>query len=107
MSRQSYTIHRDEVLYPNPETFNSKRWISGDGPVPKPANIGFSLFGTGRRTCLGIHLAGMELRLVAVEIFSECKGVRLAPTATWETTQPGELLIAPVRICRLERRRLT
>ncbi|RHZ67969.1 cytochrome P450 [Aspergillus thermomutatus] len=96
VSTQSYTIHRNEVLYPNPEAFNAKRWILGDGPISNPANIGFSPFGTGSRTCLGIHLAWMELRLAAAEFFRECKGVRLAPTATWETMKPENyFLIAP------------
>ncbi|KAJ5382079.1 uncharacterized protein N7496_004507 [Penicillium cataractarum] len=98
VSTQSYTIHRDENIFPDPETFDASRWLRGneEGGVSSQAQAGFSPFGAGARTCLGIHLAYMELRLAAAEFFRQCRGVTLAPGVTWETMKPENFfLIAP------------
>lgn len=39
-------------------------------------------FGAGARTCLGINVAQMEIRLATAEFFRECAGARLAPSTT-------------------------
>ena len=96
VSTQSYTIHLDETLYPDPETFDAIRWLSGNGRDPDAAKQGLSPFGHGSRGCLGIHLAWMKLRLAAAGFFRECRGVRLAPSATWESMKPENyFLISP------------
>ncbi|KAL3495450.1 cytochrome P450 [Aspergillus germanicus] len=98
VSTQSYTIHRDENIFPDPETFDASRWLPGKegGGVSSQAQAAFSPFGAGARTCLGIHLAYMELRLAAAEFFRQCTGVRLAPSVSWETMKPENyFLIAP------------
>ncbi|KAL4933240.1 cytochrome P450, partial [Aspergillus undulatus] len=100
VSTQSWTVHRDESIYPNPDEFDVSRWLEEDGEgkgmrasLPQSA---FSPFGAGSRICLGIHLAEMELRLAAAQFFRECRGVRLAGDMTWETMKPGNFfLIAP------------
>ncbi|OJJ66764.1 hypothetical protein ASPBRDRAFT_188188 [Aspergillus brasiliensis CBS 101740] len=96
VSTQSYTIHRDEGLYPDPETFDATRWLGGDGHGSEAARQGLSPFGYGARICLGMHLAWMELRLAAAEFFRECRGVRLASGTTRESMKPENyFLIAP------------
>ncbi|GKZ20209.1 hypothetical protein AbraIFM66951_002951 [Aspergillus brasiliensis] len=96
VSTQSYTIHRDEGLYPDPETFDATRWLGGDGHGSEAARQGLSPFGYGARICLGMHLAWMELRLAAAEFFRECRGVRLASGTTRESMKPQNyFLIAP------------
>ncbi|KAL3462838.1 cytochrome P450 [Aspergillus heterothallicus] len=102
VSTQSWTIHRDETIFPDPERFDVARWLPGkDGEesaerMASQAQAAFSPFGAGARICLGIHLAYMELRLAAAEFFRECRGVRLAPSATWESMEPENyFLIAP------------
>ncbi|KAL4916727.1 cytochrome P450 [Aspergillus aurantiobrunneus] len=93
VSTQSYTIHRDEQIFPSPDVFDVTRWL---GDMPGPAQLAFSPFGTGARTCLGIHLAYMELRLAAAEFFRECRGVKLAEETTPESMRPENyFLIAP------------
>lgn len=42
-------------------------------------------FGAGTRSCAGIYLARMELRIAAATFFRECSGARLAPSATAES----------------------
>lgn len=97
VSTQSWTIHRDENIFPNPDVFDASRWLkSEDTNSQSVSQMAFSPFGAGARTCLGIHLAYMELRLAATEFFRECRGVKLAGDITWETMKPENyFLIAP------------
>ncbi|GFF77359.1 hypothetical protein CNMCM6936_002355 [Aspergillus lentulus] len=95
VSTQSYTIHRDKNIFPDPEVFKLQRWLGEDDT--KCMETAFSPFGAGARTCLGIHLAYMELRLAVAEFFRHCRGTKLAEDITWETMKPENyFLIAPV-----------
>lgn len=97
VSTQSWTIHRDENLFPNTETFDVSPWLPGSNQVSDKAKAAYSPFGVGARNCVGIRLAWMELRLAAAEFFRECKGVRLSPRATPESMKPENYFtIAPV-----------
>ncbi|CAJ2511266.1 Uu.00g068910.m01.CDS01 [Anthostomella pinea] len=83
----SYCLHRDPNLYPEPEEFNVSRWLASTSADDKyrlseAGKHAFSPFGGGSRSCLGVHLAYMELRLSAAEFFRVCRGARLAPSAT-------------------------
>jgi cytochrome P450 len=42
-------------------------------------------FGAGTRSCAGIYLARMELRIAAAMFFRECPGAKLAASATPES----------------------
>ncbi|TGO09964.1 hypothetical protein BTUL_0149g00430 [Botrytis tulipae] len=72
---QSYTIHRDPEIYPEPESFNPQRWL---GPKSDDFKTAHHPFGAGSRTCIGLHLARMEMHLVLAKLFRECKGIRIA-----------------------------
>lgn len=72
--------------------FRPERYLDGkmDGKAV------FAPFGSGSRTCLGIHLAYMELRLAAATFFRECAGVKLADVTTPESMEIVQyFLIAP------------
>lgn len=97
VSTQSYTFHRDSTLYPNPEEFDPSRWLPGENQASEYARLAMSPFGSGSRSCLGIHLAWMELRLATAKFFLQCRGVKLAPTVTEQSMEPQHyFLIAPV-----------
>ncbi|KAL1603476.1 hypothetical protein SLS60_005063 [Paraconiothyrium brasiliense] len=62
---QAYSMHRDPVVYPEPERFNPSRWESPSIEM-KDA---WMPFGGGARICIGLHLAQMELRIATAKFF--------------------------------------
>tara|TARA_R110002003_G_scaffold206_28_gene15938 strand:+ start:9402 stop:10298 length:897 start_codon:yes stop_codon:yes gene_type:complete len=113
---QAFTFHRDPQIWSNPLTsvslpalvatltlsrFDPQRWISSkEGYAAEAhsstAKTAFHPFGVGARSCIGIHLARMELRYAVAFFFRECKGVRLAPSTTPESMEfENFFLIAP------------
>ncbi|KAJ5401140.1 hypothetical protein N7465_011629 [Penicillium sp. CMV-2018d] len=67
VSTQSYSLHRDPTIFPDPYTFNPERW---ENPTKEMKDISIP-FGGGSRICIGLHLARMELRLGSVLYFRE------------------------------------
>ncbi|KAH7146882.1 cytochrome P450 monooxygenase [Dactylonectria estremocensis] len=92
INTQAFSLHRDPLTYNDPLEFRPERYLDGkmDGKAV------FAPFGSGSRTCLGIHLAYMELRLAAATFFRECAGVKLADVTTPESMEIVQyFLIAP------------
>lgn len=44
----------------------------------------YNPFMLGSRSCIGVHLAKMELRLAIAKFFRECRGARLGKAMTEE-----------------------
>ncbi|KAI1338388.1 cytochrome P450 [Xylariaceae sp. FL0016] len=82
VSTQAYSLHRDPNLYPEPEKFKPERFMSAEGEFEAPAKGTTMPFGGGTRTCLGIHLAKLELSHGATYFFREMRGAKLAPQTT-------------------------
>ncbi|KAI9716070.1 MAG: hypothetical protein M1828_000481 [Chrysothrix sp. TS-e1954] len=82
---QAYTMHRLKAVWgKDVELFKPERWLADGGSLQKQVGDAFSPFGAGSRTCLGIHLAWMELRLAVATLFRECRGMKLAEEMTQE-----------------------
>lgn len=58
----TYPSLRDPEVYPNPDTFDPERWISGDAEVKGAKN--WLVFGTGPHYCLGQVFAQLNLALL-------------------------------------------
>lgn len=102
VSTQSYSLHRDSDLFPDPEKFIPSRWLQSSRVETKyrltsAAKAAFNPFGMGSRTCLGVRLAYMELRLAAAEFFRRISPVaRLVPSASAKCMEmENYFLIAP------------
>lgn len=73
-----WAIHRDEALYPDPESYNPDRWLDPKYPsyrepltqYPNVAN--YSCFGFGRRICPGMHIAERSLNILVARIAWAC-----------------------------------
>ena len=101
VTTQSYSLHRDPNLFPEPYEFKPSRWQASTESgnrfkLSEAAKSVYTPFGAGSRACLGIHLAYMELRLSVAEFFRRCPGARLAPSITPESMRlENFFLIAP------------
>lgn len=49
---QNYTVHRNEVAFPDPEAFIPERWLDPKGEDLRKA--AFNAFSVGQRSCIGI-----------------------------------------------------
>ncbi|ROW03868.1 hypothetical protein VPNG_07307 [Cytospora leucostoma] len=61
---QTYSLHRDPVIFPQPHHFDPDRWLRGTPEMRKA----LSPWGFGSRICMGMHLAYIEFRLVIAAV---------------------------------------
>ncbi|KIW62481.1 hypothetical protein PV04_10654 [Phialophora macrospora] len=72
VSSMPYTLHRNPVVFPNPEAFLPTRWLpshTSDEQL-KEMHRWFWAFGSGGRMCIGSHLATQEIKLLVASIYS-------------------------------------
>ncbi|KAK4981041.1 hypothetical protein LTR28_007969 [Elasticomyces elasticus] len=92
VSTQAFTMHRDPSIFVDPERFDPSRW---ERPTQEMKDA-YSPFGAGSRTCIGMHLAMLELLLGAFIFFKRCPEAVLAPATTDESMEfVNYFLIAP------------
>lgn len=57
VSAQAYSLHRNEDVFPDPETWSPMRWVTCDKDERERMLRWFWAFGSGGRMCIGNHLA--------------------------------------------------
>lgn len=70
VNMQPWTLHRDPVLFEDPETWNPERWLIDDEDKLKLMNKQLMTFGAGVRMCLGMNLAVEEMKLLVSATYS-------------------------------------
>ncbi|GAP91299.1 putative cytochrome P450 oxidoreductase [Rosellinia necatrix] len=61
-----YASHRDESLFPDPESFKPERWL--DPESRSKAQSGFIPFSAGARSCLGRNITYLEQTMVLASL---------------------------------------
>lgn len=69
------------------------RWLNPNSLTPEQ-KISFCPFGAGTRTCIGLHLARMELRLATALMFKKCPELRLDGTMEDSTMEMQHFFLA-------------
>lgn len=64
-------IHRDPAVWPRADEFVPERWLAAQGDPLYPTKDAWRAFSTGSRSCIGMELAMMELKLVAALVCRE------------------------------------
>lgn len=79
-SMTSYLQHRDERIFPSPDTFKPERWLGNPvTPSGKPLHRYLVPFGKGPRMCLGMNFANAEIYIGLATVF------RRVEFELWET----------------------
>ncbi|KDR69688.1 hypothetical protein GALMADRAFT_215050 [Galerina marginata CBS 339.88] len=65
----SRAMLHDPEIYPEPETFNPDRFLTGEGRSPQPDPRSCGAFGFGRRRCPGQEIAENTIWIAIVSIF--------------------------------------
>lgn len=85
-----WTLHRHRKFWPEPDTFQPERWLSGD---PAPARTSYMPFGLGARSCPGARFAAVEMAAILRGLLT---GVRLTvPPGAAQPRPLGNLTSRP------------
>lgn len=90
-------MNEPRVLTIPPCRFDHTRFLpENKQALSTNANIALNPFGQGSRQCLGIHLGRLEMRLAVAHFFRECRGAKLAASATPESMAVIDSFVAGV-----------
>lgn len=86
VSVPSYTIHRDpEVWGPDVEEYKPERWL--DAETQKQWDMTLNPFSTGPRSCIGRHVALIELQVLIATMFKHFDFQLVHPDAPLDTIE--------------------
>lgn len=90
-----WVIHRDPLVFPEPESFKPERWLTTDPQHLSRMNRSFFAFGSGAHTCSGRHISWLEVHkliptlLLTFDIQFANKEDTTSHTNYWLSTQTG------------------
>ncbi|KAL1841867.1 hypothetical protein VTJ49DRAFT_6466 [Mycothermus thermophilus] len=72
IAAMAYTLHRDEVVFPEPLKWDPTRWLpsAASDEERRQRNRQFWAFSSGGRMCIGSNFAMHEMKLVTAAIYS-------------------------------------
>ncbi|MCJ1255979.1 hypothetical protein MMC24_003798 [Lignoscripta atroalba] len=73
VSALAWTLHRNEEVFPEPETWKPERWFDASTEVKDEMMRWFWAFGSGGRMCIGSHFAIQEMKLVVAAVYANYK----------------------------------
>ena len=68
VATQSYSLHRNETIFPNPDAFVPDRWLTADDAELAAMNQHMMAFGGGLRVCGGQNLAQLSIRMTIAAV---------------------------------------
>lgn len=68
VSTQAWSMHRDQSVFPSPDTFLPERWLESSLDDLVNMNQHMMPFGTGTRVCGGQNLAQVMLRVAIAAV---------------------------------------
>lgn len=99
----SWVVHHDAEIFPDPESFLPERWLEASPDEFKRMEQSIFTFGAGPRTCIGKHIALMEISKVVPELLKNFEITLADPGREW-TTQNNWFVQQKGLVCRLKRR---
>lgn len=66
---QAWSLHRNPVVFPCPDSWQPERWLDADETQLKEMGKWFWAFGSGGRMCVGSNLAVLEMKNVMVAVW--------------------------------------
>ncbi|PYI36510.1 cytochrome P450 [Aspergillus indologenus CBS 114.80] len=75
VNAQAYSLHRNPTVYPEPESWEPKRWLKDQNSAAEleERRRWFWAFGSGGRMCVGSNLALQEMKLAVAAIYTNFK----------------------------------
>ncbi|KAL8977123.1 MAG: hypothetical protein Q9205_007007, partial [Flavoplaca limonia] len=73
VSAQAYSLHRNETVFPDAESWNPQRWLDGNSEKKDEMMRWFWAFGSGGRMCIGSKFAMQELKYVTAALYTNFK----------------------------------
>ncbi|KAJ5543419.1 hypothetical protein N7535_005846 [Penicillium sp. DV-2018c] len=73
VNAQAYSLHRNPEVFPEPETWEPKRWLESENSSSdlEERRRWFWAFGSGGRMCVGSNLALQEMKLAVAAIYTD------------------------------------
>lgn len=81
----AWVTQHDQDVFPNPDAFQPERWMDASEEELKIMEQSFFAFGAGTRTCIGRHIAVMEMAKIIPELLRTFDISLEDPGAEWKT----------------------
>lgn len=90
VSISSYVAHRNEQIFPDPESFRPERWLGDAGKDLQPY---FLTFSAGARGCIGRNISYLEQMVVLATLLHRFEFA--LPFPQWEPTRRENFNLSP------------